>query len=103
MLGLSDGQEPTITDMIEPSAPANKRLYDQRGKIGDMLRNKLIECGWRDDITTMVRKYIEQKGVDDFQFKDLIDNFMQNAKDLVPEQVKSEMKETIRRLNSEGS
>lgn len=71
----------------------------QREQLTETLRSRLIECGWRDQVAVMCRNLIQDRGVEQIKFEQLIKEVTPTARASVPDQVKTDLLEMIRKLD----
>ena len=76
-------------------------LCDRREELTEYLRSRLIECGWRDQVTNMCRNMIQKHGVEQIKFAHIINEVQPEAKRKVPDQVKNDLLVMIRKFNQE--
>lgn len=81
----------------DPQASFSCFLTDQREELTEKLRSRLIECGWRDQVANMCRNMIQQHGVEQVRLEQMINEVGPKARQSVPEQVKTELLEAIRK------
>lgn len=83
--------------------PANdcSGLSVKREELTEYLRSRLIESGWRDQLATMCREIIQKRGVDNVKLVHLISEVRTEARQKVPENLRTEMLGKIRKLAQE--
>ncbi|KAL6067997.1 Transcription and mRNA export factor eny2, variant 2 [Balamuthia mandrillaris] len=56
-------------------ATINQKLIEsgEKERLKDMLRSKLVECGWRDEMKVHCKEIIKQKGVENVHVEDLVE------------------------------
>lgn len=74
-------------------------LGDKREELTEILRSRLIECGWRDKVAKMCRDLIQKHGVEQIRLEQIIGEVRPKAKQAIPEQVKTELLDMIRKLD----
>lgn len=84
----------------ETTNPSND-LCDKREELTEFLRSRLIECGWRDQVANMCRNLIQKHGVEQIKLAQIINEVRSEARQKVPDQVKTELLNKIRKLNQE--
>lgn len=72
-------------------------LNDQREELTEKLRSRLIECGWRDQVANLCRNMIQKHGVEQVNLDQMIHEVGPKARQSVPDQVKTEILEVIRK------
>lgn len=83
----------------EPDASLNCFLSDSREELSEILRSRLIECGWRDQVANMCRNLIQKHGVEQIRLEQIIGEVKPKARQSVPDHVKIELLEMIRKRN----
>lgn len=73
-------------------------LTDKREELTEFLKSRLIECGWRDQVANICRELIQKHGVEQIRLEDIINEVRPTAREKVPEQVKAELLEKIRKM-----
>lgn len=63
-----------------------------------VLRSRLIESGWRDKVANMTRDIIEKDGIQNVKLEQILNEVRPKARMIVPEEVKTEMLELIRKM-----
>lgn len=74
-------------------------LSDQREELTEILRSRLIECGWRDQVANMCRNLIQRHGVEQIRLEQIISDVAPKARQTVPDQVRTELLDMIKKLN----
>lgn len=67
----------------------------RRGQLSQILRTKLIECGWRGKVTSLCRESIHKHGIDHVNLKQVINDVSEQAKEMVPQDIKDQLLEKI--------
>ncbi|KAI0217875.1 Transcription and mRNA export factor ENY2 [Lamellibrachia satsuma] len=70
-------------------------------KLKELLRTRLIECGWRDQLKQHCKEIVKQKGLEHVTVDDLVAEITPKGRALVPDQVKKELLQKIRKFLSE--
>lgn len=83
----------------DSSPPQTAYLSDKREELTEILRSRLIECGWRDQVANMCRNLIHKHGVEHIRLEQIISEVRPRARQTVPEHVKTELLEMIRKLD----
>ncbi|XP_020580659.1 transcription and mRNA export factor SUS1 [Phalaenopsis equestris] len=85
-------KEPTLQEII------NIKLIEsgEKEKLMDLLRERLIECGWRDEMKALCRSYARKKGRNNVTVDDLIHVITPKGRATVPDSVKAELLQRIR-------
>ncbi|XP_030382302.1 enhancer of yellow 2 transcription factor isoform X2 [Scaptodrosophila lebanonensis] len=78
-------------------------LTGDRSKIKDLLCNRLIECGWRDEVRLLCRNILLEKGGNNsITVEQLITEVTPKARTLVPDAVKMDLLMKIRTILAEN-
>lgn len=72
---------------------------DDRFRLSEHLRSRLIECGWRDQVASQCRAIIHKHGVENIRLEQILSEVRPTAKEQIPDQVKMELLEMVRKLN----
>eukprot|EP01135_Chromosphaera_perkinsii_P011833 Nk52_evm24s2506 gene=Nk52_evmTU24s2506 len=70
----------------------------EKERLKELLRTKLIECGWRDDLKSYCKEVVKSKGLDHVTVDELITEITPRARATVPEHVKNELLQRIRKF-----
>lgn len=70
---------------------------NNREELNEILRSKLIECGWRDKVSNMCRNIIQRDGVESVRLEQIVDEVGPKAKQLVPDNIRTDLLEIIRK------
>jgi len=68
----------------------------EKERLQELLRVRLIECGWRDEVKDHARLIVKEKGVDNVTVDDLIAELTPRGRSSVPDDVKKELLELIK-------
>merc|ERR1711865_384079 len=68
----------------------------EKDRLKDMLRARLIECGWRDSMKAHCKEIIAAKGAEHTTVEDLVKEITPKGRATVPEAVKSDLNGKIR-------
>lgn len=79
-------------------ASINQKLVEsgERERLMELLRTRLIECGWRDQLKAYCKEIVRQKGLEHVTVDDLVNEITPKGRALVPDQVKKELLQRIR-------
>ena len=61
-----------------------------------LLREKLVECGWRDQLKAHCKEVIKNKGLEKITVEDLVAEITPRGRATVPDAVKAELLQKIR-------
>uniref|UniRef100_A0A453GBZ4 Transcription and mRNA export factor ENY2 n=1 Tax=Aegilops tauschii subsp. strangulata TaxID=200361 RepID=A0A453GBZ4_AEGTS len=68
----------------------------EKERLMELLRERLVECGWRDDMKALCRAYARKKGRNNVTLDDLIHVITPKGRASVPDAVKAELLQRIR-------
>ncbi|WOL03719.1 hypothetical protein Cni_G12439 [Canna indica] len=68
----------------------------EKEKLMELLRERLIECGWRDEMKALCRAYARKKGRNNVTVDDLVQVITPKGRATVPDSVKAELLQRIR-------
>ncbi|EGZ14821.1 hypothetical protein PHYSODRAFT_354729 [Phytophthora sojae] len=68
----------------------------EKERLKQLLRLKLVECGWRDEMKLHCKEVIRNKGIDQVTVEDLIEEITPKGRASVPEDVKNDLLEKIK-------
>ncbi|XP_029360649.1 transcription and mRNA export factor ENY2 [Echeneis naucrates] len=79
-------------------ATINQRLTEkgERERLKELLRVKLTECGWKDQMKAHCKEVIKDKGLEHITVEDLVVEITPKGRALVPDSVKKELLQRIR-------
>ncbi|KAG2786442.1 hypothetical protein JG687_00008254 [Phytophthora cactorum] len=82
----------------EVKARISERLVQsgEKERLKELLRLKLVECGWRDEMKLHCKEVIRNKGIDQVTVEDLIEEITPKGRASVPEDVKKNLLEKIK-------
>ncbi|KAL8022782.1 putative transcription factor, enhancer of yellow 2, transcription factor EnY2 superfamily [Plasmopara halstedii] len=78
----------------------SKRLVQsgEKDRLKELLRRKLVECGWHDEMQLHCKEMIRHKGIDQVSVEDLIEEITPVGRASVPEAVKNYLLTEIKAL-----
>ena len=68
----------------------------ERDRLVNLLRNRLLECGWRDQVVENCKEVVRQHGVEGITLEKLIQDVTPKARASVPDSVKKELLSRIK-------
>ena len=79
-------------------AAINQQLVEtgEREKLKELLRVRLAECGWRDELKKICKDIVRERGLEHVTVDDLVKEITPQARQLVPDSVKKELLHRIR-------
>ncbi|XP_077301667.1 transcription and mRNA export factor ENY2-like [Arctopsyche grandis] len=77
---------------------ANQRLVltGDRERFKELLRRRLLECGWRDQIRMLCRDVVKENEGSNISIDTLVTTVTPRARSLVPDTVKKELLQKIK-------
>ncbi|NP_001132502.1 Transcription and mRNA export factor ENY2 [Zea mays] len=85
-------KEPSLVEII------NIKFVEsgEKEKLTELLRERLVECGWMDEMKAFCRDYVRKKGRNNVRVDDLIHVIVPKGRASVPASVKAELLQRIR-------
>ncbi|VDO06752.1 unnamed protein product [Rodentolepis nana] len=71
---------------------------DEREKIRELIAQQLVDTGWYDQMKATCRKHIRNKGVDNVNVDEVVNDLETMAESTVPEEVKNSVTDYIKNL-----
>jgi enhancer of yellow 2 transcription factor len=68
----------------------------EKDRLKEMLRDKLLTCGWRDELKEYCKDVIRRKGLEKVTVEELVSEITPHGRNTVPEDVKAELLKRIR-------
>ncbi|XP_047333079.1 transcription and mRNA export factor ENY2-like [Impatiens glandulifera] len=68
----------------------------EKERLMELLRERLIDCGWKDEMRTLCRAFIKKKGRNDVTVDDLIHVITPKGRATIPDSLKAELLQRIR-------
>ncbi|XP_060063108.1 transcription and mRNA export factor ENY2 [Ylistrum balloti] len=101
---MADPQDRKIKD-AQMRATINQKLVEtgERERLKELLRTRLIECGWRDQLKAHCKEVVKEKGLEHITVDDLVQEITPKGRALVPDDVKKELLQRIRTFLAEQS
>uniref|UniRef100_A0A8C6FDU4 Transcription and mRNA export factor ENY2 n=1 Tax=Monodon monoceros TaxID=40151 RepID=A0A8C6FDU4_MONMO len=83
---------------VQVRAAINQTLIEKLEKenSSELLRAKLIECGWKDQLKAHCKEVIKEKGLEHVTVDDLVAEVTPKGRALVPASVKKELLQRTR-------
>ena len=69
-------------------------------RLKELLRQKLVERGWRDELKEYCKEVIKSKGLEQISVGDLVSDILPTGRATVPDDIKAELLERIRKFLS---
>ena len=63
----------------------------EKARLEEYLRQKLIECGWKDELKKYCLDLIRSKGLEKINLDDLVEELLPKGRALVPTKVKEDL------------
>jgi len=70
----------------------------EKERLKSLLRDKLIECGWRDELKEYCKEVIRNKGLEKITVDELVSEITPRGRATVPEKIKSDLLQDIRKF-----
>ncbi|XP_034949891.1 transcription and mRNA export factor ENY2-like [Chelonus insularis] len=70
-------------------------MVGDRDGLKELLRRRLVECGWRDEVKIICKELIKEKG-HDITYDNMLSTVTTRARSLVPDSVKKELLQKIK-------
>lgn len=70
----------------------------EKDRLKEMLRERLIQCGWRDDLKEFCKDVIRRKGLEKVTIEELVEEITPKGRATIPEDVKAELLLRIRKF-----
>ncbi|XP_033754561.1 transcription and mRNA export factor ENY2 isoform X2 [Argopecten irradians] len=101
---MADPQDRKIKD-AQMRATINQKLVEtgERERLKELLRTRLIECGWRDQLKAHCKEVVKEKGLEHITVDDLVQEITPKGRALVPDDVKKELLQRIRTFLADQS
>ncbi|XP_042053439.1 transcription and mRNA export factor ENY2-like isoform X2 [Salvia splendens] len=79
------------------STPSLQEIVDlksgEKERLKELLVERLVECGWKDEMKAICREFARKKGRDTVTVHELVKVITPKGKASVPDSVKAEMRE----------
>ncbi|CAB3231043.1 unnamed protein product [Arctia plantaginis] len=87
-----------MVNMTVNNTIAHQRLIlsGDRERFKELLRRRLIECGWRDQVRVLCRDAVKENESSNVTFDGLVSKVTPRARALVPDTVKKELLQKIK-------
>mmetsp|Transcript_20280 Transcript_20280/g.52354 ORF Transcript_20280/g.52354 Transcript_20280/m.52354 type:complete len:99 (-) Transcript_20280:328-624(-) len=89
----ADGQ--SVEDLLVSSG--------ERDRLKEMLRTKLVECGWRDELKEHCKEVLRSKGKERVSIEELAAEIAPQGRATIPQDVKQELLRKISKFLEENS
>lgn len=86
-------KEPTLQETI------NIKLIEsgEKERLMELLRERLVECGWKDEMKAHCRAVIKKKGRNNVTVDDLVHAITPMGRASIPDSIKAELLQRIRK------
>lgn len=90
----------TVSELEELRCAATRRLLEtgERTRIVELLRHRLYECGWKEEVAANCKELVKQHGVDNVTVDELVKEVTPIARKAVPDAVKQELLTVIKKF-----
>mmetsp|Transcript_28619 Transcript_28619/g.43228 ORF Transcript_28619/g.43228 Transcript_28619/m.43228 type:complete len:108 (-) Transcript_28619:21-344(-) len=81
------------SDIAVKKSLIERKLEDsgEKAKLEEYLRQRLIECGWKDEVKQHCVEIIRTKGLDKINLEDLVEELLPKGRSLVPTKIKEDL------------
>ncbi|CDW74391.1 UNKNOWN [Stylonychia lemnae] len=81
------------TDIALKKSLIEKKLEEsgEKQRLEEYLRQKLIECGWKDELKKYCLDLIRSKGLEKINLDDLVEELLPKGRALVPTKIKEDL------------
>ncbi|KAI8838442.1 transcription factor e(y)2-domain-containing protein [Chytriomyces cf. hyalinus JEL632] len=73
----------------------------EKDKLKELLRTRLIETGWRDELKAICKDAIQSRGIEKVTVEELVREVTPKGRAMVPDTVRAELLQKIRKILSE--
>ncbi|KAK3867358.1 hypothetical protein Pmani_005552 [Petrolisthes manimaculis] len=90
---------------IQLKNSVNLKLVEtgEKERLKDMLRQRLTECGWRDELKEHAKDIVRERGLQKVTVDELVKEITPKGRQLVPDAVKRELLAEIKKFLSAQS
>lgn len=83
---------------VAPDRVQDNTLADQlkKDRLKEMLRDRLVSCGWRDELKEFCKDVIRRKGLEKVTVEELVAEITPQGRATIPEEIKAELLKRIR-------
>lgn len=76
----------------------NQKLTEtgERERLKELLRTRLIECGWQDQLKAQCKEIVKDRGLENVTVDELVQELTPKGRSSVPDSVKRELLQRIR-------
>ena len=68
----------------------------EKEKLEEYLRQRLVECGWKDQLKVHCIEIIRTKGLDKINLEDLVEELLPKGRSMVPTKIKEDLLSRIK-------
>ena len=68
----------------------------EKDRLKEMLRERLVTCGWRDELKEFCKDVIRRKGLEKVTVEELVAEITPQGRSTIPEDIKAELLKRIR-------
>eukprot|EP00300_Choanocystis_sp_HF-7_P027099 c32166_g1_i1.p1 GENE.c32166_g1_i1~~c32166_g1_i1.p1 ORF type:complete len:141 (-),score=29.71 c32166_g1_i1:61-483(-) len=100
LLAMADIQAERKLKDAQVRAAINQKLIEsgEKERLKDLLRTRLVECGWRDDLKAYCKEVIKNKGLNHITVEELVADITPRGRATVPDAIKAELLQKIRKF-----
>lgn len=70
----------------------------EKERLKDLLRQRLVECGWRDQLKEYCKEVIRSKGLEKITVDELVAEITPRGRATVPDDIKADLLQRIRKF-----
>ncbi|KAF5457391.1 hypothetical protein F2P56_021495, partial [Juglans regia] len=91
-VGDTQEKQPTLEEII------NIKFIEsgEKERLMELLRERLIECGWKDEMKALCRAFVKKKGRNNVTVDDLVHLITPKGRASIPDSIKAELLQRIR-------
>jgi enhancer of yellow 2 transcription factor len=82
----------------EVRASINAKLEEtgEKDQLKELMRDRLVQCGWRDQLKSRCKEIIRAKGLEKVTVEELVEEITPYGRSQVPEELRAEMLQRLR-------
>ena len=70
----------------------------EKERLKELLREKLVKCGWRDELKEHCKEVIRNKGLEKITVDELVAEITPRGRSTVPDDIKADLLQRIRKF-----
>jgi len=98
MSGPANGVQASKSRELTLEKGVEQRLLQtaERERLKQLLRDRLIECGWKEEITELARAYVKERGAETVRADDIVAAIKPRGRQRIPDHIKAELLTQLR-------